>query len=135
MVKDGISKLGAALTPPGMSPELVWRLAVSGTLFALVVVVSFHIAWACGLVGESGFAQAADVDDTKRLILEEKLDRIYTVICLEQAVDQAIAERARSLQAQYREVNGGDAYPVDCELLRKIRAAQRAPSEDDEPSA
>lgn len=130
VVKDAIEKLGGALVPPGIEPNLAWRLVVSGTLFVVVFSLAVHIVWACGLLGDSGFAHAADVDETKRLILEEKLDKIYTVICIEDEIDAAVAERARNLQRQYREVNDEESYPVDCELLRKIRNATQRASED-----
>ena len=123
MVKDALEKLGGALVPPGIDANLAWRLVVSGSIFSLTVVVAVHVLWACGFLGNEGFARADEVADTKRLILEEKLDRIYTVICLNEQVDPAIAERARNLQRQYREVNDDEPYPVDCDLLRKMRAA------------
>lgn len=123
MVKEALGKLGGALVPPGLDAEITWRLVVSGTLFALVVVVTLHILSASGMFGSSGFARADEVADTMRLILEEKLDKIYTVICVEDEVDPAIAERARNLQRQFRAVNNGESYVVDCDLLRKMRAA------------
>ena len=125
MVKDAVEKLGGALVPPDfkkLNPNLVWALIMSGTLFATAVTLGVHLWWSA-----TNFAMAADVNDVARLQLEEKLDDVYTIICTRDAVDPAIAERARTLQRLYREVNGGEPYEYDCDLLEKLRTANAAP--------
>lgn len=117
---EALSKLGAALTPPGISPDLAWKLAVSAASFASVTVLAVHLWYAA-----ANFAMAADVRDLARLELEEKLDEVYTIICTRDAVDAAIADRARTLQRMYRDVNDDQQYQPDCDLLMKLAAARR----------
>lgn len=123
MVKAAVQALAAGLTPPGIDSYSWWRLIVSGTLFALVIVVALHIADSAGVLWGSGFAHADELSDVKRLQLEERLDRIHTLICMadEGEITQDTLEQVRTLEAQYREVNDDVPYRVNCDLLVKLR--------------
>lgn len=122
MIERALLPLAKILTPPGNNPDAlaVWRLLMAGTLIALLFSTAVHIAWACGLLGDSGFAHAADVNAVRTHQLEEELDKWYTTLCMEPG-NQAVLALIREIQDEYREINGEDYTPPSCDLLIKLR--------------
>lgn len=115
MIHDVVTKVGTALTPPGIDPNTWWRIAVSGTLTAVVAILLLHLAHACGwgpFAGE-GFAQAADVDKILATLKEEQIFEQRVRHC--QATDPDARryrlERLNMLLGEYRELTGND-YPL-----------------------
>ncbi len=117
VVSNAIKVVGGSLVPPGIDPTLWWRLVVSTSVFGLIL---FSV-WAVGLTG-SGFARASDVDKVRRHQLEQRLDNVHALICMEgRVVDPQLVELARLLEREYREVNEEQPYQVNCNLLLKLR--------------
>lgn len=114
------------LAPPheGESPKLHdWRILVSAVQTALIVVLSFHVGASMGWLPyiSSGFALAADVNETKAEIIEQKLYRAHASLCMRQG-DIQLIEYVGALEDRYLEAAGREYEALPCDLLLKIQA-------------
>ena len=107
--------VGKVLLPAGISAETWWRISVGASITALI---AFSL-WATGLFG-GGFALANNVDKVSRRQLETRLDDVHFVLCMEGA-DPQLLSLARALEEEYRQVNNGQPYVVNCALLLKLK--------------
>jgi len=112
---DVMKDVGKALIPPGIDPELAWRLVMAGSICALG---AFSI-WAIG-IGGGGFALAGEVDKISKRQLETRLDDVHYVLCMEGA-DPQLLTLARELEREYLQVNEGHPYVPNCSLLLKLK--------------
>lgn len=107
-----IREVVGELFPPGV-PQLVrWRLA----MFAFCVFVTFHIAWACGLLpGFSGFAAEAQVkavedkvDTILKLQIEARLRDLKSEKCraASEPLKRLLQAEIDNLQHQHKKLDG-----------------------------
>lgn len=118
--------VGKALVPPGIEPNLWWRICVSGTLSFLFVA----FLWSVGLfasMGYPGFARADEVEDVKQQVndvraslLAKQIDDVTAALCME-TVDRRLLDYRRELQNDYRAVKGHEHQSPACEILLKLR--------------
>lgn len=95
-MKDAIKEL----FPPEVPPVLKWRLA----MFAVCVLFLFHIAWACGWLGNlgigAGFATASELDSRATAVEENVKDIKLTLI--EQGIFDAKESECTATDPQAR---------------------------------
>ena len=118
--------LGKALIPPGIDPNLGWRLTVSITLVSILIWIAWSMGAFAGL-GFAGLARAQDVEGLKAEVrdvraqqIAEKIDEVTTSLCLE-SYDAQLIDYRRELQRQHRTVTGSEHSPPPCEVLLKLR--------------
>lgn len=122
-------KIGGKLVPPADTPGeklLLWRVTLVLFNGFIAIVMTIHIAWACGfLPGFSGFALADDIQemrhearDLKRVILEKEIFETRNKHCTADAVQKPFYyARLVDLVRQYRQLVG-EAYSIpSCEEL------------------
>lgn len=112
-----VSGVGRALVPPGIHPDLWWRLVVSGLLAFLLAAFLWSVG-AFAMLGFSGFARADRLADMEakqdvglRITLSQEICRLYwlrmdsTGAALEQ-FNNSYERR----QEEYATVNRGRRY-------------------------
>jgi hypothetical protein len=117
-------RLANGLTPPGVGPDLRWRLAVTFSIGGIVL----WIVWAMnGLAWfVPGLARADEVEklsqqvgEVRAALIADKIDAISTQLCMERFDAQLIAYR-RELQEQYHGVKRRYHESPPCEVLLKL---------------
>lgn len=81
--------------PPGVPTILKWRLS----MFAAVVAIGVHIAWACGFlasIGLSGFANASDIDKKIEPLRNDMAKIDAKVSALSEQIVQSLASSKAS---------------------------------------
>lgn len=119
------------LIPPADSDPAkvrIWRIYIAMATLVNSIVLAAHVAWACGfLPGFSGFALAADFEDTKqaqvlltREILEQRIFdmRVRQCVAIKEhepaAVLQAYAKMLSDLKHRYEDLMGTEPEVPDC---------------------
>lgn len=113
--------------PPGVPAILRWRLA----MFAVVMLMLFHIAWACGWLAYAGlgdgFAHAAevnkvqgDISTLRESILEQQLFDMHIKRCASpdgSEIRTYLAEKIQTKQKEYRRITGAIYDLPGCDQL------------------
>lgn len=127
MVAKIAEKLGGALVPPGIDPTTWWRLAVSATIFGVLLWIS----WAMGAFAAFGTPGLARADQQKEILDElhaQKVERLEEAIMKAQRDYCAQPQNTRPREFylsqrnmklnEYRETTGRSYEGLpDCEQL------------------
>jgi hypothetical protein len=88
------------------------------TLLTYAMIIG--LGWASGVLPQTGFALASDVNDVKASLLAKEIDDVSAALCME-AYEPRLLSYRRELQEQYREVEGEYHESPSCEVLMKIK--------------
>lgn len=114
-----------ALFPPDIKPVARWRLVV----FAVLVMMMIHIAWACGWLDYlhlgKGFAYADDVKDAqsevtsiKLELIEQRLFETRIRFCkADEGSRRIYTEKIRDLMGKYQSITRLQYQLPDCKEL------------------
>lgn len=111
-----------ALVPPGISPELRWKIAMSLSIVTLFI----YVFWSVGtfsFLGLEGFARAGDINELKtnqrastRVTLQNEICRLYWVRMKVTGDTWAIVNKNfNDRQEEYAKVNDGQHYNAAAE--------------------
>ena len=97
MIAKVLGSVGGSLIPPGLDSSMTWRLAVSGSIFAILL----WIVWAMGMFG-GGLARAGTQSEILSELKSQKIERIEEKI-LERQKDFCSAEQGSAPRQYYLE--------------------------------
>lgn len=104
--------------------SILWRLRVAGAIVVLGAIVLGLVGFAAlslGVIGNMGFARAAEVSEVRADLIAQRIEKIDRAMCMERQIDQELVNLRRELQDEYRKLKG-EFYDVPrCEVLLKIQ--------------
>lgn len=106
-VETGINLAKKLLPPQG--DESVYHWTMSLTTIGVVLVLTVHIAWACGLIpGLVGFARATEVNDVKAQLVRSQSE---------------VTANLQTSRAEYLEGRAFDIRIKQCEAIAQKKSA------------
>lgn len=111
-----------ALIPPGIGPELRWKIAMSLS----IVTIFVYIFWSVGtfsFLGLEGFAKAGDINELKtnqrastRVTLQNEICRLYWLRMKQTGeIWVQLNKNFNDRQEEYAAVNNGQHYNAAAE--------------------
>ena len=117
--------VGKALVPPGIDPDLWWRLVVSGLLAFLFAAFLWSVG-AFAALGYPGLARADKLSEIERkqdiqlrLTLAQEICRLYFLrMDASGQLWTQLNDTFEKRQEEYAAVNGGQRYQTSSECSR-----------------